>query len=439
MGRRPRKRLETGSTERFAGPAGRAARQATPPTFIDLFAGCGGLSLGLMNAGWTGLFAIENEPMAFSTLKKNLIEAHADHSYRWPSWLDKRPWDIGEFIDQHRDQLMALRGRVGLIAGGPPCQGYSLAGRRSRHDRRNSLFLHYIELVAIVRPHLLLIENVKGIAVEFRKGASGRRSADSRSAPYSEIIAAALNDIGYDVQAGIVHSVDCGVAQKRPRFIMAGLDRTAVRARRPDIFKIFQKERLRFLKRRGLPRDRFVGTREAISDLETKGRPLHACPDSLGHVEARYRGPQTPYQRLLHGALNGLAPNSLRLANHRPYMVRRFERILATCRKGVVLSDADRRRLRISKHTVVPLHPGRPSHTLTTLPDDLLHYSEPRILSVRECARLQSFPDWFEFSGKYVTGGRERVHECPRYTQVGNAVPPFLAEVLGLALRRLSG
>jgi site-specific DNA-cytosine methylase len=194
---------------------------------------------------------------------------------------------------------MARGGRVGLIAGGPPCQGYSLAGRRSRHDRRNSLFLHYIELVAIVRPHLLLIENVKGIAVEFRKGASGRRSADSRSAPYSEIIAAALNDIGYDVQAGIVHSVDCGVAQKRPRFIMAGLDRTAVRARRPDIFKIFQKERLRFLKRRGLPRDRFVGTREAISDLETKGRPLHACPDSLGHVEARYRGPQTPYSMAL--------------------------------------------------------------------------------------------------------------------------------------------
>jgi site-specific DNA-cytosine methylase len=77
------------------------------------------------------------------------------------------------------------------------------------------------------------------------------------------------------------------------------------------------------------------------------------------------------------------------------------------------------------------------SHTLTTLPDDLLHYSEPRILSVRECARLQSFPDWYAFRGKYTTGGHLRVKQCPRYTQVGNAVPPFVAESLGRLIRHL--
>ncbi|MBK6780906.1 MAG: DNA cytosine methyltransferase [Gemmatimonadetes bacterium] len=71
---------------------------------------------------------------------------------------------------------------------------------------------------------------------------------------------------------------------------------------------------------------------------------------------------------------------------------------------------------------------------MTTLPDDVLHYSEPRILTVRESARLQSFPDWFTFSGKYTTGGRQRVKECPRYTQVGNAVPPLLAQAIGTAL-----
>jgi DNA (cytosine-5)-methyltransferase 1 len=395
------------------------------------------LSLGLLDAGWTGLFAIEKEPLAFATLRKNLIDPCGAHSYRWPRWLDMRPWDIGEFIDGHRQQLLALRGRVNLIAGGPPCQGYSLAGRRHRHDRRNSLFQHYIELVAILRPRMLLIENVKGIAVEFGKAARERSSARPRSKPYSEIIAVALNELDYEVQTGIVHSLECGVPQTRPRFIMIGVDRSAVRAAPRDVFKLFKKERLRFLKLKGLSHDRPVCTRDAISDLETRGRPLQPCPDSRDHVEALYRGPRTHYQRLLHGALNGKAPNSLRLPNHRPYMVTRFRQILKSCRKGVVLSPADRRRLKISKHTVIPLHPKKPSHTLTTLPDDLLHYSEPRTLSVRECARLQTFPDWFEFCGKYVTGGRERVRQCPRYTQVGNAVPPFLAEALGRMLKRL--
>jgi DNA (cytosine-5)-methyltransferase 1 len=81
------------------------------------------------------------------------------------------------------------------------------------------------------------------------------------------------------------------------------------------------------------------------------------------------------------------------------------------------------------------MDPNSPAPTLTTLPDDVLHYSEPRILAVRESARLQSFPDWFVFSGKYTTGGPQRTKECPRYTQVGNAVPPLFAGAMGLALK----
>lgn len=71
---------------------------------------------------------------------------------------------------------------------------------------------------------------------------------------------------------------------------------------------------------------------------------------------------------------------------------------------------------------------------MTTLPDDMIHYAEPRILTVRETARLQSFPDWFQFKGKYTTGGDRRTKECPRYTHMGNAVPPLLAEAIGRAL-----
>jgi DNA (cytosine-5)-methyltransferase 1 len=85
------------------------------------------------------------------------------------------------------------------------------------------------------------------------------------------------------------------------------------------------------------------------------------------------------------------------------------------------------------------LHPNKLSRTITTLPDDLLHYSEPRILTVFENARLQSFPDWFEIKGKYTTGITRRKKECPKYTQVGNAVPPLLAEALGLLILKING
>jgi DNA (cytosine-5)-methyltransferase 1 len=100
-------------------------------------------------------------------------------------------------------------------------------------------------------------------------------------------------------------------------------------------------------------------------------------------------------------------------------------------RKGIGLSERERRKFGVKKMSIVVLDARRPSHTLTTLPDDLVHYSEPRVLTVREYARLQSFPDWFSFHGVYTTGGKRRRFTCPRYTQVGNAVPPRVAKFLG--------
>jgi len=84
-----------------------------------------------------------------------------------------------------------------------------------------------------------------------------------------------------------------------------------------------------------------------------------------------------------------------------------------------------------------PMDGRKVSPTLTTLPDDYIHYCEPRILTVREYARLQSFDDWFEFRGKYTTGGKARCHEVPRYTQVGNAIPPLFGEQSGEVLKEI--
>ncbi|MFY8003759.1 MAG: DNA cytosine methyltransferase, partial [Chitinophagaceae bacterium] len=105
-------------------------------TYIDLFAGCGGLSLGLHNAGWKGLFAIEKSPDAFKTLKHNLIDKKKH--FGWPTWLPQESIEIDKAIDLYKNELKKLQGKVDLVAGGPPCQGFSMAGRRNENDQRNN-------------------------------------------------------------------------------------------------------------------------------------------------------------------------------------------------------------------------------------------------------------------------------------------------------------
>ena len=106
-------------------------------TVIDLFSGCGGIALGLWKSGWRGLFAVEKNPFAFATLKHNLIEKK--QHFDWPAWLPVAPHDINELLSTYIEELRALQGTVDLVAGGPPCQGFSMAGKRIESDERNSL------------------------------------------------------------------------------------------------------------------------------------------------------------------------------------------------------------------------------------------------------------------------------------------------------------
>ena len=97
--------------------------------YIDLFAGCGGLSLGLQKAGLQGLFAVEKNQDAFATLNYNLM-LKSNH-FTWPKWLPIINWDINELINEHSQELASLRGQISLVVGGPPCQGFSMAGKRT--------------------------------------------------------------------------------------------------------------------------------------------------------------------------------------------------------------------------------------------------------------------------------------------------------------------
>ena len=409
--------------------------------FLDMFAGCGGLSLGLLTSGWKGLFAAEKDSLAFETLKNNLIEGEKPVRYHWPKWLPKQATTISKLVKTHGKQLKKLRGKVDLIAGGPPCQGFSLAGRRRKNDPRNALFRQYAKVVEAVKPCFLLLENVRGIDVEFGKKQTKKKSRSRGRPPvaFSQRIKRKLENIGYKVFPRLVKAADFGVPQRRPRYIIIAIRRELLKGHEGfDPFEHLEEIRVSFLKEKSLPVDKPVSVKEALSDLQVTGKKLIECVDSPGFQQITYSAPATHYQRLLHGSLNGTAPNSLRLARHTDKVRKRFAGILKTCRRGVQLSERDRKRLGLNKHCTVPLDPLKPSHTLTTLPDDILHYSEPRILNVREYARLQSFPDWYSFHGKYTTGGDRRVRECPRYTQVGNAVPPFLAECLGRLLNTIA-
>jgi DNA (cytosine-5)-methyltransferase 1 len=403
-------------------------------TYIDLFAGCGGFSLGLGNAGWKGIFAVEKDPMAFDTFRHNLIDGDKYNHFDWPEWLPKQATTIQEILKNYPKQLSNLKGKVDLIAGGPPCQGFSLAGRRNSKDPRNKLSDEYIKMVKLVSPKYLILENVRGFNSTF-KDSEGKREKQ----PYSMVVKARIEALGYNVFSDYVHSENYGVPQKRTRFIMIGIrNDLATKGAKP--FELLEGLRLDFLKNKNLPA-KHVSVKQAIGDLELSKSELtyHSGSEISGFKQIQYMPPNSlnAYQKLMRKGLNGSKPNSLRIARHRPATIERFKLIQSLCQPGRGLSDENKVALGIKKQVISVLNPKEPSRTLTTLPDDLLHYSEPRILTVRENARIQSFPDDFVFRGKYTTGGSRRTQECPRYTQVGNAVPPFLGEALGAMIKGL--
>ena len=158
--------------------------------FIDLFSGAGGLSLGFCNAGFVGIFAVEKNKDEFSTIKYNLIDKNF---FDWPSWLEKKEIDIVDLLQVYKKNLEQLKGKVDVVIGGPPCQGFSMAGRRDHSDMRNTMVNIYIEFVECVKPKYILLENVHGISVDFKLN-------DGKSIKYSDLVIQGLRKLGYFVK-----------------------------------------------------------------------------------------------------------------------------------------------------------------------------------------------------------------------------------------------
>jgi DNA (cytosine-5)-methyltransferase 1 len=398
------------------------------PTYIDLFAGCGGLSLGLHNAGWKGLFAIEKSPDAFKTLKYNLID-NKDH-FNWPSWLPKENIEIDKAIQLHKDNLEKLKNKVDLVAGGPPCQGFSMAGRRNENDQRNNLIKSYINFIKIIKPKILFFENVRGFTLEFKKN-------KDKGKEYSTYVENALNRAGYFVKGELVKFGEYGIPQKSTRFILVGVRKDLANASKELVetfFSTIEANRHSFLSEKNLTVN--TNLKDAISDL-LKANGLEESPDTKNFYAGIYSKIKSPYQTLMREGVDNQIADSHRFPKHRPDIIEKFDVILKTCRKNKNIDAKTRERFNIKKHTIIPLDKNDKSPTITTLPDDYIHYSEPRILTVREYARIQSFPDWYQFQGKYTTGGKLRTQEVPRYSQIGNAIPPLFGEQSGLVLKQL--
>ena len=398
------------------------------PTCIDLFAGCGGLSLGLYLAGWQGLFAVEKNAFPFETLKHNLIDQKKH--FDWPDWLPKTNHDIDEVLKKHSDQLKALRGTVDLVAGGPPCQGFSMAGKRIEDDIRNQLVFSYIKFIDLVRPRMLLFENVKGFTYAFAK------KNDSDAEPYSHKVIRGLMRLGYNVKPHVFDFSNFGVPQRRKRFILVGIQEGLGS---PDNFEqLLLEHRDAFLQNKGLKAS--VTLKEAISDL-LRGNGEVPTPDRKGFMSGKYGNRNlSSYQRYLRDDYprNHDIPNSHSFARHTEEKSECFKRLLAEYPvRGKRIDGKAREPWGIRQRGITVLDPNAVSPTITGQPDDYLHYCEPRIMTVRECARLQSFPDWYEIKAKYTTGGKMRKLEVPRYSQVGNAIPPLFAELAGIVLKRM--
>ena len=390
--------------------------------YIDLFAGSGGLSLGLYNAGLHGIFAVEKNKDAFSTLKYNLIERK--NHFSWPNWLEMKNWDINELLEVHSKELAELNGSVDLVVGGPPCQGFSMAGKRKNNDIRNQLMHSYIEFIKLVQPTMLFFENVQGFTVGFKDHKDKQK--------YSDILVSELHELGYNLEYKIVTMSEYGVPQNRKRFILF--------ASKNGAYEIFFDKLLKnkdcFLRDRGLKIP--ITISQAINDLKKSHGEVDS-KDTKAFKNGKYGRATSAYQKLMRNNIERCAlPDSHRFVKHKSETIDLFKRLMTASEKSIRITPSMNLVEGLKKRGVTPLKKNSICNTITSIPDDYIHYDEPRIMTVREHARIQSFPDDYEFKGPYTTGGERRKTDVPRYTQVANAVPPLFAEQVGEVILKIS-
>lgn len=332
---------------------------------IDLFCGCGGLSYGFEQAGVNILLGIDNDNMALKVFEKNHKNAKSICG------------DITKVTYEEIKKIIGDR-KIDLIIGGPPCQGMSLSGPRKFDDPRNKLYLSYIRLVEEIKPKAFVIENVPGLVSLF-------------NGQIKDSIISKFNSLGYTVNYKILCAADYGVPQNRRRVIFVGLKNDSF-----NFDNIKHKDT--------------VTCEMALSDLP----PL---VDEIGTDPAEYSTEATnAYQQLMR-------KNSKQVRNHIAAVhSEKVKNIIALVPDGGNYKDLPEEFKSTRNFHVAwtRFRSDKPAPTIDTGHRHHFHYKYNRVPTVRECARLQSFPDDFIFEG----------NKTQQFRQVGNAVPPIMAQAI---------
>ena len=395
------------------------------PNVIDLFAGAGGFGLGFAMAGFSVPISLELDDWACDTLRYN-------HPYMTVIQHDIRDFNTVGSVKQ------VCIVNPDIIIGGPPCQGFSIAGpaQKSPKDPRNSLFINFAQWISFLEPKAFVMENVKGLLS--RKNTENIKVID--------IIKKTFQDLGYFVEIWILNAAEYGVPQIRERIFIVGnkMGKELGVPRKTHSLELLHLSRHQlsvFDNENKLPA---LTLWDAISDLPK----LNAREGK--EEQCYYLEPQNNYQILVRDHNNKLY-NHVAM-EHSERLVERFKHIKwdesisdvpkeygARLRSGNgklsdIVYDQNNRRL----------NPNKPSHTIAaSFYANFIHPFQHRNLTAREGARIQSFPDNYRFLGKKTVVSHKLLHREKRfnekflcqYNQVGNAVPPLLAKVIALHLQ----
>lgn len=374
-----------------------------PPTLVDLFAGCGGLAKGFHQAGFSTVLANEIHSDPADTYRHNLLPDNPDAMI------------VGDVKKVLSDEVIERLGfrefDVDCVAGGPPCQGFSMAGRGNPDDPRNELFREFLRVVMKIKPKSVIFENVPGFGNRYGKGL--RIELKER-----------LEEAGYVVDTDVIKARDFGVPQLRRRFFCMGVHREYLSLEQTSLPTPTWSEK----KTQSL-----LTSRQVLDDLDSY---VLRGGYGTGEIDGpdRYLKPAlTKFAKEMR-EVSGTTKEDRTWNTRIPMHTARVRDRMAALQKGATRQSLMGTELESLKLSQRVLHRDRfPNITVVSIPDDYVHYNTelPRTLSVRECARLQTFPDDFRFLGRRTTGAERRRTDVPQYTQVGNAVPPRLALEMG--------
>lgn len=342
---------------------------------IDLFAGVGGLSLGFEQCGFDVVLANEYEPSIANAYKENHINTEVL---------------VGDITQLDLDATFGkFKGNIDVVIGGPPCQGFSQKGQRKTiHDPRNFLFKYYVKVVELVKPKYFVMENVPNLL-------------SAEDGFFRKEIEELFNSLGYQLTMGVLNASDYGVPQNRRRAVIIGKRGSAA----PNL---------------PTPKRNIVTIWDAISDLAY-------LESGEGEEVQEYKyEPQSAYQSMLREGSSLLYNH--KATHHSALALERLEMIPPNAGKEVLPKEHLTKS--IYSGTWTRMRKDEISVTITTRFDTpssgkFTHPFLNRAITVREAARIQSFPDTFHFIG----------NKGSQMKQVGNAVPPLLAKAIAEVIK----